>query len=119
MHGWHQQAMAEEARTIADLGAELYKRVATFGDHMQKIGRNLNTAVGAYNAAIGSLENSVLPQARKMKEHHIQTGGRDIGHPEHIEQVPRDVSRPEITGSDDAYEGVDNPGIADKSAGEG
>lgn len=97
MHGWYQQKMAEEARSIATTAAELYRRIATFGDHMAKLGKNLGTAIGAYNAAIGSLEGSVLPQARKMKEYHLPTGGREVADMVTIDESARGLLAPEFS----------------------
>ncbi len=96
MHGWQQQAMAEEAKQVATLAADLYNRIAKFGEHMSKLGRNLNTALGAYNQAVGSLESSVLPGARKFKDLHIQTGGREIPELVALEETPRGLSAPEL-----------------------
>ena len=53
---WRQEKLAEEARDIAALGKELYERLATMGGHVGRLGNNLETAVGAYNAFVGSLE---------------------------------------------------------------
>ena len=100
MHGWHQQQMAEEARNISHLASDLYNRIAKFGEHMQKLGRNLATAMGAYNDAVGSLEASVLPGARKFKELHVQTGGREIPELPPLEQSARMLTAPELTGTE-------------------
>ncbi len=96
MYGWQQQALAEEAKTISAMAADLYKRIGTFGEHMQKVGRNLSTAMGAYNQAVGSLESSVLPGARKFKDMHVQTGGKEIGALEPLEDGVRSVAAPEL-----------------------
>lgn len=96
MHGHQQQSMAEEAQRIAGLASELYSRLAKFGEHMQKVGRNLGTAVGAYNEAIGSLESKVLPGARKFKDLHVQTGGKDIPDLSMLDEAPRQISAPEL-----------------------
>jgi DNA recombination protein RmuC len=96
MHGWQQQSMAEEAQKVASLASELYIRVTRFGELMQKVGRNLGTAVGAYNEAVGSLEASLLPGARKFKDMHVQTGGREIPALEPVEKAPREVAAPEL-----------------------
>ncbi len=104
MHGWQQQSMAEEARTISGLASELYNRIAKFGEHMQKLGRNLGTALNAYNQAVGSLESSLLPGARRMHELHVQTGGREIPVLAALEEAPRGISAPELLESADARE---------------
>ncbi len=96
MHGWQQQKMAEEARTVAELASELYNRIATFGEHMQKLGRNLSTAIGAYDDAVGSLEKSVLPGARRFRDLHVQTGGKDVPALKQLGKTARALSAPEL-----------------------
>jgi DNA recombination protein RmuC len=67
-YGWRQADVARNAVAIRDLGQELHKRLAAFVGHLGKLGRNLTSSVDAYNSAIGSLERSVLPQARRFAE---------------------------------------------------
>ena len=73
----------------------LYDRVVKFGEHMQKLGGNLNSAVKSYNSAIGSLETKLLTGARKFKDLHIATGGREIPDLPAIEETPRALNAPE------------------------
>ncbi len=75
---WRQEKMADQAREVATLGKELYARLATMGGHVTKLGRNLETAVGAYNAFVGSLDSQVLTQARRFEELSIDTGNKEI-----------------------------------------
>jgi DNA recombination protein RmuC len=67
-YGWRQAAVAENAAEIRELGQELHKRLATFMNHLQKTSRSLGSAVDSFNAAVGSIERNVLPQARKFTE---------------------------------------------------
>jgi DNA recombination protein RmuC len=67
-YGWRQMVVAENAERIRDLGAELYGRLATFGDHLAKLGKQLGQSVESYNRAVGSLERQVLPSARRFPE---------------------------------------------------
>ncbi len=67
-HAWTQDALADKAQEIHELGRELHERLATMGDHLDKVGRSLTSAVGAYNRAVGSLESRVLVSARKFTE---------------------------------------------------
>jgi DNA recombination protein RmuC len=67
-YGWRQSEVTRNAAIIRDLGQELYKRLATFDGHLARIGQRLTGAVEAYNAAVGSLERQVLPQARRFTE---------------------------------------------------
>ncbi|MGA9794921.1 MAG: DNA recombination protein RmuC [Rhizomicrobium sp.] len=67
-YGWRQERLAENALEVARLGKDLYSRLATLGDHVSDLGRNLNTAAKKYNQLVGSLESSVMPQARRFNE---------------------------------------------------
>ncbi|MFM2289471.1 MAG: hypothetical protein RL684_2614, partial [Pseudomonadota bacterium] len=67
-YGWRQSHVAEHAQKIQQLGTDLHKRLATFAGHLDKVGQRLGNAVEAHNAAIGSLERQVLPQARRFSE---------------------------------------------------
>ena len=67
-YGWRQEKIAESAREIAAAGRELHKRMATFLESYAKLGRQLNSAVGAYNQGVGSLDARVLPQLRRLEE---------------------------------------------------
>ena len=73
-YGWRQNALAENAAHIQELALELYKRLATFGDHLGRVGRALGQGVDAYNSAVGSLERQVLPGARKFTELGLRPG---------------------------------------------
>jgi DNA recombination protein RmuC len=66
--GWRQEKIAENARQIGELGRELYRRLATMGDHVVKVGQGLDGAVKNYNNFIASLGSRVMPQARKFNE---------------------------------------------------
>jgi DNA recombination protein RmuC len=67
-YGWRQADVAENAAEIRELGQELHKRMNTFVNHLQKVSRSLGNAVDSFNAAVGSVERNVLPQARKFTE---------------------------------------------------
>lgn len=75
---WRQERVVEQAREIATLGKELYARMATMGGHIARVGKNLDTAVGAYNQFVGSFESQVLTQARRFEALDIDTAGKAI-----------------------------------------
>jgi DNA recombination protein RmuC len=73
-YGWRQNALADNAARIQELAEDLYKRLATFGEHLGRIGKSLGQSVDAYNSAVGSLERQVLPGARKFTELGLRPG---------------------------------------------
>jgi DNA recombination protein RmuC len=86
---WKQEKMNDQAREIAALGKELYARLATMGGHVSRLGRNLDTAVGAYNAFVGSLETQVLTQAQRFEALSVDTGSKAIETMPVVEQMVR------------------------------
>ena len=82
-YGWRQLALAENAEEISTLAAELHKRVAVFSGHLGKLGRNLNTAIGAYNDAVGSFKSRFLPQIDRMRKAGVENV-REIDQPEEV-----------------------------------
>lgn len=114
-YGWQQEALAENAREVQSMARELYKRLATFGEHLAKTGRSLSGAVESYNKAVGSLERTVLPQARRFQELGV-VGGADKSLPEldQLEATTRQVQIPELDVGD--AEVFHLPGLDDRRA---
>jgi DNA recombination protein RmuC len=67
-YGWKQELIAASAREIAETGRELHRRIARFVEPLARVGRQLGSAVGAYNEAVGSFEARVIPQLRRIEE---------------------------------------------------
>jgi DNA recombination protein RmuC len=86
--GWRQEKLADNARRIAELGRDLYKRLQVMGGHLVQVGSSIDRTVRNYNAFVGSLEGSVMPQARKFTDLEIE-GTQDAI--EVIDPVERDV----------------------------
>jgi DNA recombination protein RmuC len=75
---WREEALTQQAKEIGETGKELYKRLSTMAGHVQRLGRNLNQATGAYNDFVGSLESQVLTQAKRFETLKVDTGGKAI-----------------------------------------
>jgi|TARA_R100000501_G_scaffold10060_1_gene19791 DNA recombination protein RmuC len=75
---WQQEKAADDAREISAIGKELYDRLATMGEHVAKLGRNLDLASGAYNKMVGSLESQVMTSAHRLREKAIDTPKKTV-----------------------------------------
>jgi DNA recombination protein RmuC len=91
---WQQETVAESARSVSKLGRELYDRLGVFAAHFAKVGRGLETAVGAYNQAASSFETRLLVTARKFPEHGVT--GDELPETKQVERKPVVVSAPEL-----------------------
>ena len=101
-YGWRQETLTENAKAISELGQELYKRVSDLGDHMQRLGKGLSTAINAYNSAVGSLESRVLVSARRFKDLGAAALGSEIDDLSPIETSSRLLQSPELLGGNGA-----------------
>jgi DNA recombination protein RmuC len=90
-YGWQQERVADDARVVAQLGRELHRRLDTFAEHLQRVGARLRGAVGAYNDAVGSFEQRVLPGARRLAEHGVVPAGRDLAALDRIDVAAREL----------------------------
>jgi DNA recombination protein RmuC len=93
-YGWQQETVAESAREISNLGRELYDRLGVFAGHFAKVGRGLDTAVGAFNSAVSSFETRLLVTARKFPEHGVTND--ELPEMAQLERKPLAVSAPEL-----------------------
>jgi DNA recombination protein RmuC len=93
-YGWQQETVAASAREISSLGRELYDRLGVFAGHFAKVGRGLDTAVGAFNQAVSSFETRLLVTARKFPEHGVTND--ELPETRQIERKPVVVSAPEL-----------------------
>ncbi|MBI2823261.1 MAG: DNA recombination protein RmuC [Planctomycetia bacterium] len=95
-YGWRQECLADNARQISDLGAELYKRVSDMAAHLANLGRSLDRAASAYNSAIGTLESRVLVTTRKFKELGAASAAGEVEPLVPIETATRQLQAPEF-----------------------
>lgn len=87
--GWRQEKVAENAQRVYALGRELYRRMITMTEHIEKCGDTLGKSVKYFNQFIGSLEHSVMPQVRRFNELEVEGTATEIAALEPIEVAPR------------------------------
>jgi DNA recombination protein RmuC len=91
--GWQQETVAESARAVHELGRELYGRLGVMARHFAKVGKSLDSAVGAYNETVGSLERRVLVQARRFEAHGVSG---EIAELEPLDRRAQPLQAPEL-----------------------
>ncbi|MGO9949060.1 MAG: DNA recombination protein RmuC [Steroidobacteraceae bacterium] len=105
-YGWKQTVLAANAEEVRRLGEELYKRLAVFGEHLGKLGKSLGSSVEAFNRAVGSLEQQVLPSARRFPELGLRVN-REIDPLEPVADLAR-IPRAPASDGDSADETSDD-----------
>lgn len=98
---WQQDVVTTEAKALFDLSRELHGRLATMAGHVDKLGRSLRGSVMDYNRFVGSLERTVLPSARRLS---VLDESTVLAAPAVVEEVPRDLTAPELTAALDEAE---------------
>jgi len=95
-YGWRQERLADNAREISALGGELYKRLSDLGGHMERLGAQLDKAVGCYNGAVGTLESRVLVSARRFRDLDAAPDGAELPLLEPLDHSPRRLQAAEL-----------------------
>ncbi|HEX4186285.1 MAG TPA: DNA recombination protein RmuC [Solirubrobacteraceae bacterium] len=90
-YGWRQELIAESAREIAESARELHRRLGRFVEPLAKVGRQLDSAVGAYNEAVGSFDSRVVPQVRRI-ERAGAASDREVDPPGAVESNARAIT---------------------------
>jgi DNA recombination protein RmuC len=99
-YGWRQELIAESAREIAEAARELHSRLGRFVEPFSKVGRQLDSAVCAYNEAVGSFDHRVIPQVRKIEQAGAASE-RKVLAPDAVEITARAITaRPELARED-------------------
>jgi DNA recombination protein RmuC len=107
-YGWRQEALAENAKVISELGRELYDRISTMAGHLGKVGSGLKRAVESYNDTVASFERRVLVSARKFRDLKASNAAVEIEGVEPVEVIPRALTE----GSGNGSKGDPEPGDA-------
>jgi DNA recombination protein RmuC len=64
---WQNENASEHAEAVLKVASELHERLTTMAEHLAKVGRGLDSAVTAYNKAVGSYGSRVLVSARRLE----------------------------------------------------
>jgi DNA recombination protein RmuC len=99
-YGWRQERLARHTQEIQQLAERLYDRLGKFATHLSKLRSSLDRAVGSYNDAVNSLEQRLLPTARKLREIGVGEDDGDLDLPAPITLRPVTAGAPELATAD-------------------
>ena len=88
---WRQEKMTENANAVAAMAKDLYDSLRVMGANMASLGKALEGTVKKYNAAIGGLEQRVMPRARKFAEYELPGVDDAIEALAPVEATPREL----------------------------
>jgi DNA recombination protein RmuC len=63
---WQQHSQTENARAIIEAAQELFGRICTFTEHLERLRGGLDRATRAFNDAVGSYERSIRPSGDRL-----------------------------------------------------
>jgi len=109
-YAWTQDALTNRAKEVYDLGRELYTRLGTLGEHVDRLGASLGRTVKDYNAAVGSLEGRVLVSARRLAA--LEVVEEELASPRPVEAGIRPLTAAELLATHGGREPLDEPGLA-------
>jgi DNA recombination protein RmuC len=91
-YNWRQEKVAENAKRVHEIGRELYRRLATMGGHICGLGSSLSGSIRKYNEFVGSIESSVMPQARRFNELEVEGTANELPVLAPVEVQPRQLT---------------------------
>lgn len=92
-YGWRLEKSADNAKKIGALGQELFQRLSSMAEVMNRLGSDIDRAASTYNKTIGTLEKRVLVSARKFTSLGISSGtGKEISEMETVDTKARRIN---------------------------
>ena len=86
--GWREHTLAEHAKELTKLGAELHERAAAVFDHAASLGKTLGQTVDRYNKMVGSIDTRLSPTLRRFEEHGARSA-KELVEPKPVDAGPR------------------------------
>jgi DNA recombination protein RmuC len=67
LYSWKQKKSYENAQEIRNLGVELFSRLCTMTDNINRLGKDIEKCVSTYNRTVGAMETRVMSTAKKLE----------------------------------------------------
>ena len=79
------------ANRILEVTEQISDRMTTFINHVESIGKGLNTSIRSYNKTIGSYNRKLLPAQRKLNK--LKGSSENLAEIEEIDENPREIQQ--------------------------
>ncbi len=66
-YSWKQKKSYENAEEIRNLGKELFTRLCSMTDHVNRLGKDIEKCAATYNRTVGAMETRVMSTAKKLQ----------------------------------------------------
>ncbi len=66
-YSWQQEKGYENSEKILSLGGELYERLSSMTDNMNRLGRDIEKTAATFNRTVGAMESRVMTSAKKLE----------------------------------------------------
>ena len=66
-YSWKQKKSYENAEEIRNLGKELFSRLCSMTDNINRLGKDIEKCAATYNRTVGGMETRVMSTAQKLK----------------------------------------------------
>ncbi|MCP3871862.1 MAG: DNA recombination protein RmuC [Desulfobacteraceae bacterium] len=76
-YSWKQKKSYENAEEIRNLGIELFSRLCSMSENINRLGKDIEKCVATYNRTIGALETRVMSTAKKLESLEVSSQTMD------------------------------------------
>ena len=90
-YSWQQEERNNNANRILEVTEQISDRMTTFINHVESIGKGLNTSIRSYNKTIGSYNRKLLPAQRKLNK--LKGSSENLTEIEEIDENPREIQQ--------------------------
>lgn len=104
---WRQVRFTETADEMVEASRAFYQRVATWTEHVAKVGKHLQQAADAYDQASRSWSSRVQPQVARLDDLEVNKDGKAIAAPPLVERQLA-LPRPAVEEPTDAGQTADD-----------
>ncbi|MCD4675181.1 MAG: DNA recombination protein RmuC [Desulfobacula sp.] len=76
-YSWKQKKSYENAEEIRNLGVDLFSRLCSMTDNINRLGKDIEKCVATYNRTVGALETRVMSTAKKLESLEVSSQTMD------------------------------------------